>query len=162
MGAGKSTIGRRLARRLGLPFADSDQEIEAAAGCTISAFFDRYGEAAFREGERKVIARLLGEGPIVLATGGGAFMDSQTRALIRERARSIWLRADLETLVERCSRRNTRPLLAGKDVRAVLRDLMEKREPVYAQADIHITTGDGPHEEVVAAIIEALQNHPGT
>ncbi len=162
MGAGKSTIGRRLAKRLGRPFADSDQEIEAAAGCSISAFFDRYGEAAFREGERKVIARLLGGAPIVLATGGGAFMDEQTRSLIREKALSIWLRADLDTLVERCSRRNTRPLLAGKDIRAVLRELMERREPVYALADIHVTTGDGPHEDVITAIIKALKNHNGT
>ncbi len=162
MGAGKSTIGRRLAKRLGRPFADSDQEIEAAAGCSISEFFDRYGEAAFREGERKVIARLLGGAPIVLATGGGAFMDEQTRSLIREKALSIWLRADLDTLVERCSRRNTRPLLAGKDVRAVLRELMERREPVYALADIHVTTGDGPHEDVVTAIVKALKNHNGT
>ena len=159
MGAGKSSIGRRLAERLGQPFIDADAEIEAAAGCTIAEFFERHGEAAFRDGERRVIARLLGGPPHVLATGGGAFVDPLTRALIGEKAVSVWLRADLELLVRRCSRRNTRPLLKQGDPRKILADLMALRYPVYEQTDIIVDSAEGPHDSMVAKIVEALAAH---
>ena len=137
MGAGKSSIGRRLAQRLKVPFIDADAEIEAAAGATIEEIFERHGEAAFREGERRVIARLL-EGPVqVLATGGGAFMDPATRALMRERAITVWLRADLELLLSRVTRRNNRPLLKGGDPRAVLERLMAERYPDLCRGRHH-------------------------
>ncbi|HAJ46907.1 MAG TPA: shikimate kinase [Alphaproteobacteria bacterium] len=159
MGAGKSTVGRRLGTALKLPFRDADQEIEQAAGCSIADFFDRFGEAAFREGERRVIARLL-EGPrIVLATGGGAYMDLQTRAVIKERGISVWLRAELDLLMERVSRRQTRPLLKTPDPRAVMERLMKERYPVYAEADITIESNGGPHDMIVQAIIKALNAH---
>src|SRR5712671_340106 len=135
MGAGKSKIGRRLAVRLGLPFFDSDPEIEAAAGETIEEIFANRGERAFRDGERRVVARLLGQPVHVLATGGGAFMDATTRALIEQRGVSLWLRADLEVLVSRVSRRSNRPLLREGDTHTILADLIEKRYPVYALAD---------------------------
>lgn len=156
MGAGKSSVGRRLATRLGVRFVDADSEIEAAAGCSIPEIFERHGEAAFRDGERRVIARLLDGGPQVLATGGGAFMDAETRKRIRERAVSVWLRADLDVLVERCSRKRTRPLLEGGDRRAILARLIDERYPVYAEADIVVDTVAGPHEEVVERIVAAL------
>ena len=133
MGVGKSTIGRRLAQALGLPFRDADQEIEAAAGRTIPEIFAERGEAEFRAGERRVIARLLDEPAHVLATGGGAFMDAQTRLLMKENAITVWLKADLDVLVRRVGRKNTRPLLTGKDTREVMQELMEKRYPVYAE-----------------------------
>ena len=156
MGAGKSAIGRRLAQRLGLPFVDADAEIERAAGCTIEEIFDRHGEAAFRDGERRVIARLL-DGPVgVLATGGGAFMDPETRARIRSRAITVWLKADLDTLVERVSRRGHRPLLKNGDPRAILTQLLEARGPVYAEADITVETGNAPAAATVERVIEAL------
>jgi shikimate kinase len=157
MGSGKSSVGRRLANRMGLPFRDADDEIEAAAGCTISEFFARHGEPAFRDGERKVIARLLEGPPVVLATGGGAFMDAGTRAAIRQRAVSVWLRADLNTLVARTARRRGRPLLEKGDPRAVLSALMDERHPAYAAADVVVDSGDGPHEDVVEAILRALR-----
>ncbi len=156
MGAGKSSVGRRLANRLGVRFVDADSEIEAAAGCSIPEIFERHGEAAFRDGERRVIARLLDGGPQVLATGGGAFMDAETRRRIRERAVSVWLRADLDVLVERCSRKRNRPLLEGGDPRAILARLIDERYPIYAEADIVVDTVAGPHEEVVERIVDAL------
>jgi shikimate kinase len=161
MGAGKSAIGRRLAERLGIPFADADTEIETAAGRTIEEIFAAHGEAAFREGERKVIARLL-EGPAhVLATGGGAFMDPETRARVRAEARSVWLKADLDVLLKRVRKRNNRPLLKQGDPREILQRLMTLRYPVYAEADIAVESVEGPHESVVDAIIEALAAWPG-
>ena len=157
MGAGKTTVGRRLAAALNLPFADADQEIEAAAGCSISEIFEKHGEAAFRDGERRVIARLL-DGPVcVLSTGGGAFMDPETRQKIKETGTSIWLRADLDLLMERVLRRPTRPLLKQDDPRKVMERLMKERYPVYAEADITVESGDGPHEAVVSQILDALK-----
>ncbi len=157
MGAGKSSIGRRLAQRLDLPFVDADKEIEAAAGCTIEEIFERFGEAAFRDGERRVILRLL-DGPVhVLATGGGAFMDPQIRERVRDVAISVWLHADIDLLLKRVSRRNNRPLLKTDDPRAVLERLIAQRYPVYAEADLRIDSADGPPEITVQKLIEALQ-----
>lgn len=156
MGAGKSSVGKRLAMRLGLPFFDADAEIEKAAGASIPDIFAEHGEAAFRDGERRVIARLLEQSPIVLATGGGAFMNDETRARIRERGLSIWLKAELDVLVKRCARRGNRPLLQQGDPRSVLARLMEQRYPVYAESDLTVLTGDGPHEGVVERIIAEL------
>lgn len=156
MGVGKSTIGRRLAAHIGLPFVDADEEIAHAAGMTIPEIFARYGEEGFRDGERRVIARLIEEGRKVIATGGGAFMNEQTRALILERAITIWLDADLDVLVERVSRREGRPLLEGKDPRTVLTELSAARNPVYALAPYRITSGNGPHESTVENIVETL------
>lgn len=157
MGAGKSTVGKRLAAQLGMPFRDADAEIEAAAGRSVSEIFAQFGEQAFREGERRVIARLLEEPPHVLATGGGAFVNDETRALINERAVSIWLKADLDVLARRVSRRDTRPLLAGKDPRAVLEAHAEARYEKYAQAHLVIETGEALHQSTVDAIIAALR-----
>ena len=159
MGAGKSAIGRRLAARLGLPFVDADSEVELAAGCPIEDVFSLHGEAAFRDGERRVIARLL-DGPLhVLATGGGAYMNPDTRARIRETAVSIWLRADLDVLLNRVSRRDNRPLLKHGDKREILKQLMEERYPVYAEADIIVESRDAPHEAVVSSILDELARH---
>ena len=159
MGVGKSSVGRRLANALDLPFKDADVEIEAAAGRSIPDIFAEMGEPAFREGERRVIARLLENPPHVLATGGGAFMNDETRALIKERSISVWLKADLEVLVRRVSRKDSRPLLSGKDPLAVLTELAEKRYPVYAQADIMVETGDTAHHVTVDQVIRALTRH---
>ncbi|MDP6688660.1 MAG: shikimate kinase [Alphaproteobacteria bacterium] len=159
MGAGKSSVGRRLAKRLGLPFFDADQEIEKAADCSIEEIFARHGEAAFRNGERRVIARLLDGPPQVLATGGGAFMDSETRAAIEQRGVSIWLRAELQILLERVLRRDNRPLLKQGDPEQILRELMAERDPIYAQADLTVTSGMGPHEDVVEDIVTALRQY---
>jgi shikimate kinase len=156
MGCGKSTVGRRLAARLGLPFFDADTEIEKAAGQTIPEIFECHGEAYFRDGERRVIARLLSQGPIVLATGGGAFMNEATREGVRESGISVWLKAEPEVLMERVSRRNNRPLLRNADPEGTLRRLLAEREPVYALADIIVTSSDGPHEAVVEAIIDEI------
>lgn len=157
MGAGKSNIGRRLAQRLHLPFIDADAEIETAADATVEEIFERHGEAYFRAGERRVIARLL-DGPAhVLATGGGAFMDAQTRARIRERGISIWLRADLDLLLARVARRDNRPLLKDGDRRAILAALIEKRHPIYAEADIVVDSIDGPPELTLGHVVTALQ-----
>ncbi|MGL5837782.1 MAG: shikimate kinase [Sphingorhabdus sp.] len=156
MGAGKSTIGRLLADRIRLPFVDSDEEIEIAGGMAISEIFELYGEAEFRDGERRVIARLIDEGPKVIATGGGAFVNEVTRKLIKERCHSIWIDADLDVLVERVSRRNHRPLLIGRDPKQVLVELSGKRRQFYEQADIHVRSDGGPHARTVDAIMEAL------
>lgn len=156
MGAGKTTIGRRLASRLGLPFRDADVEIEAAAGMPISDIFARYGEPAFRDGERRVIDRLLGGEPLVLATGGGAYMDPQTRERIGRAGISIWLKADLGTLLQRVSRRNHRPLLRGTDPAETLRRLMAERDPVYALADLTVASSDLSHGRVTEDVYDAL------
>ncbi|HTW34536.1 MAG TPA: shikimate kinase [Rhizomicrobium sp.] len=156
MGAGKSSVGRRLAARLGVPFRDADSEIEAAAGCTIAEIFDRFGEQDFRDGERRVIARLLGQPPHVLATGGGAFIDPRTRAEIKAQAVSIWLRASIELLTGRVQRRDTRPLLRQGDPKEILTRLLAEREPIYAEADIQLDSEEGPHAAVVERIIAAL------
>ena len=159
MGAGKTNIGKRLATRLRLPFVDADHEIEAAAGETIEEIFENRGEAVFREGERRIIARLLEGSPCVLATGGGAFMDPQTRAAIRERGISVWLRAELDLLVARVARRANRPLLKRGDAREILGALMEKRHPIYAEADLVVDSIDGPPELTLARVIDALRAH---
>lgn len=156
MGVGKSTVGKRLSTRLGLPFVDADQEIEAAAGLTISEIFDRYGEPHFRDGERRVIARLIDGQPKVIATGGGAFMQEDTRALILDKAIAIWLDADVEVLANRVSRRDTRPLLRDKDPRLVLAELAAVRNPIYALAPIHVRSQPSPHEITVDRILRAL------
>jgi shikimate kinase len=156
MGAGKSTVGRRLASVLRLPFHDADQEIETAAGCSISDFFERYGEPAFRDGERKVIARLLAGPRHVLATGGGAFMDPTTRVLIKEQGLSVWLRANIDLLMERVTKRPTRPLLKNDDPRGTMERLMAERYPVYAEADITVDSNGGPHDTVVQQILSQL------
>ncbi len=160
MGAGKSAVGRRVAARLGVPFIDADSEIEAAAGSTIQEIFDSHGEEAFRDGERRVIARLLTTEPAhVLATGGGAFMDPTTRALIREQAISLWLRADLDVLFKRVNRRSHRPLLRTTDPRGTLEELMKLRYPVYAEADIVVDSKEGPIDATVDRVIEVLADY---
>lgn len=156
MGVGKTTIGRRLARRLDLPFVDADDEIVIAGGMSVSDIFERFGESHFRDGERRVIARLLDGRPRVIATGGGAFMNAQTRALILETATAIWIDSDIDTLAERVGRRNDRPLLAGRDARSVLSDLAKLRNPVYALAPVHVVSHPSPHEATVDAIISQL------
>ena len=162
MGAGKTSVGRRLASTLGVSFRDADVEIESAAGCTINDIFERYGEPAFRSGERKVIARLLSDPPHVLAAGGGAFIDEETRAQIKEHAVSIWLRAPLDLLIQRVLRKDTRPLLRNTDSRATLERLLREREPVYAQADLVIESDEGPHDVVVKRIVAALDERKGS
>jgi shikimate kinase len=157
MGCGKSSVGRRLASRLGLQFVDADEEIERVAAKSIVEIFADHGEAYFRDGERRVIARLLGNGPQVLATGGGAFINPETRQKIRERGISIWLRADLPVLMRRVSKRDTRPLLKTADPEATMRDLMAKRYPVYADADITLESRDVPHDVIVNEAIAAIK-----
>ena len=158
MGAGKSSVGKRLAQRIALDFVDADQEIERAASCTIEEIFARFGEAAFRDGERRVICRLLEDrAPIVLATGGGAFMDPETRACIRERGVSVWLRAELDVLFRRVARRTHRPLLKQGNPRDVLERLIALRYPVYAQADLTVESDDSPAEMTVDRVIAALR-----
>lgn len=157
MGAGKTSVGKRLAEALGLPFYDADVEIERAAGRSISEIFEQRGEAEFRDGERRVIARLLEKPPHVLATGGGAFCNPQTRELVARKAISVWLKAPPEVLARRVARKNTRPLLNGKDPRRALEELLEKREAAYGQADLIIDSGEGPHQATVDAIIDALK-----
>lgn len=159
MGVGKSSIGRRLATALNLPFRDADTEIEVAAGRSIADIFAERGEAEFRDGERRVITRLLDQPPHVLATGGGAFMQAQTRQLILERAVAVWLKADLEVLARRVSRKATRPLLIGRDPLEVLKSQADARYPHYAQAHITVDTGDTPHAAAVAAVLKALDQH---
>ncbi len=161
MGAGKTRVGKRLAEMLSLPFVDADHAIEADNRMTISELFSQIGEPAFRVGERLVIARLLRDRTSIIAAGGGAFMDSSTRALIRERALAIWLRADLETLVARTSRSHRRPLLEGVDRAAKLAELMAARHPIYAEADLVVDSLPGPVEQTAHAVIEALRRHMG-
>lgn len=156
MGVGKTTIGRRLAKRLDLPFVDADHEIEAAAGMSVSDIFERFGESHFRDGERRVISRLLDGEPRVIATGGGAFMNTETRALILATATAIWIDSDVDTLVERVGRRNDRPLLAGRDAREVLAELAKVRNPVYALAPVHVVSHPAPHEATVDAIMSQI------
>ena len=156
MGAGKTTVGRRLARVLKRRFVDADGEIEHAADMAIADMFERYGEEEFRDGERRVIARLLDSEPIVLATGGGAFIDPETRALIAARAISVWLDADLAVLAERVDRRDTRPLLRGGDPLTLLGALAEKRLPIYAQADIRVASSQAPHDRTISSILTEL------
>ena len=156
MGVGKSTVGRRLAQRLSLPFADADTEIETAAGMAIADIFDTFGEAYFRDGERRVIARLLDGSPKVIATGGGAFIHDETRALILRTGLAIWLDAPAEVLVDRVRRRNTRPLLMNRDPAQVLEELAARRNPIYAEAPLHIASDHAPHDVTVKAILEAI------
>jgi shikimate kinase len=157
MGAGKTTVGRRLAQALKLNFVDADAEIERAAGLSVADIFKLHGEPDFRRGERQVIARLLRDPPHVLATGGGAFIDPATRGEMRDRAITIWLRAPLEVLMRRVERRDDRPLLKSGDPHAVMKKLMEDRYPIYAQADLTIESTNSPHNAAVIAIIEALK-----
>ena len=156
MGAGKSSIGRKLAQRLNLPFVDADTEIERAAGMSISEIFAKHGELYFRAGEARVIARLLEGGPQVLATGGGAFMHPQSREAIRAKGISIWLKADYDVLMKRIKRRNDRPMLKTDDPGETLRHLMLERDPVYAEADVIVHSRDVPHEKIVDECLEAL------
>ena len=159
MGVGKSTVGRRLARRLGLPFVDSDSAIEDAAGYSPAEIFERFGEQDFRDGERRLVARLV-EGDIqVIATGGGAYVDPRTRALLNERAITIWLDAPVDILADRTSRRDTRAQLRNGDPKQTLERLSEERRPSYEQAHIHVMSGDGAHRDVVEAIVDALEKH---
>lgn len=156
MGAGKSTIGRRLSARLHLPFLDADTEIEAAAGMSIPDIFETHGEPHFRDGEARVIARLLDGGPAVIATGGGAFMREETRGRIRDKAVSIWLKADADIIMKRVKRRADRPLLQTVDPAATVGRLIEEREPVYRRADLTIWSRDVPHEKIVDECLDAL------
>ena len=156
MGAGKTSIGRRLANLLHLPFLDADGEIEKAANLSIAEIFSAYGEAHFREGEKRVVMRLLGSGPAVLATGGGAYMNEETRQRCRTEAVTIWLKADVPVLLERVRKKGNRPLLERDDPESVMRKLLSEREPVYAEADIVIASREGPHHAVVGEILAAL------
>lgn len=159
MGAGKTTIGKRLATRLGLPFQDADHEIERSAGMPISDIFAIYGEPAFRDGEKRVIGRMLEEGRMVLATGGGAYMNEETRRLIRERGICIWLKADHDTLMRRVRRRGHRPLLRNPDPDGTMRRLMAERYPVYALADVTVLSADVSHDKVTQDVLDALTLH---
>ncbi|RDE06464.1 shikimate kinase [Sphingomonas aracearum] len=156
MGVGKSTVGRRLAARLRLPFVDADNEIEAAAGMSVAEIFERFGEAHFRDGERRVIQRLIDGTPKVIATGGGAFINPETRALILAQSTAVWLDARIDVLVERVRRRNHRPLLKDRNPAEVLRELAAVRNPIYAEAPIHVSSHQAPHEHTVVAILKAL------
>lgn len=159
MGAGKSSVGKRLARRLSLPFADADTEIEQAAGMTIPEIFAHHGEPAFRDGEKKVIARLLETGPMVLATGGGAFMNADTREAIAKEGVSVWLKAELDLLLRRVRRRDDRPLLKTEDPAGTLARLIELRYPVYAEAAITVISQDVPQDVMVEEVLDALLAH---
>jgi shikimate kinase len=162
MGAGKTTVGRRLAAALNVRFVDADEAIVEAAGRSVEDIFAEQGEIEFRRGERRVIARLLDEPPHVLATGGGAFIDPTTRALMRERAITVWLRAPLDVLMQRVSRRDNRPLLKEEDPRAVMQRLMDLRYPIYAEADLTVDSGSGPHNAAAAAVLTAIRERLST
>ena len=162
MGAGKSSVGRRLAAQLGLPFVDADIEIEAAAGMSIPDIFARHGEPAFRSGEARVVARLLEGGPQVLATGGGAFMNAETRRAIQEKAVSVWLKAGYPVLMHRLNRRNDRPMLSTPDPGATLKLLMAERDPIYATADLTVESREVPHAAVVEDVVDALRRYLAT
>lgn len=162
MGAGKTTVGKLFAKHIGWRFVDSDEEIEKAAGCNISDIFSLYGEDIFRDLEKRVLERLLSEEPTVIATGGGAWMQPAIRDMIKQGATSVWLKAELDVLVSRVSRRNTRPLLEKGDKRAIMEKLMAERYPYYEQADITIDSGEGPHERVVDAMVSTLENNGET
>ncbi|TDR93559.1 shikimate kinase [Enterovirga rhinocerotis] len=159
MGAGKTTIGKRLASRLGLPFRDADHEIERSAGMPIADIFTIYGEAAFRDGERRVIARMLEDERMVLATGGGAYMNEDTRGRIRDRGVSVWLRADHDTLMRRVRRRGNRPLLRNPDPDGTMRRLMAERYPVYGLADVTVQSIDASHDQVTQDVLDTLTLH---
>ena len=161
MGSGKSSIGRRLAARLAIPFVDADSEIEQAAGMTIPEIFEKHGEPYFRAGEARVIARLLDHGPQVLATGGGAFMNHDTRAAIRLKGVSVWLKAELDVLMKRIKRRGDRPLLKSGDPAATLTALIAERYPVYGEADLTVLSRDVPHDTIVDEIVAALRQRVG-
>lgn len=159
MGVGKTTVGRRLAKALDRDFYDSDEEIERASGRTVAGYFRDHGEAAFRNGERRVVERLIALPDIVLATGGGAFIHPTTHAILKDRAIVIWLKGDFETIMERVSRKNTRPLLQVPDPRARMRELMDERDPIYAQAHITIPVAKGPHMRTVGRVVRAIDSY---
>jgi shikimate kinase len=161
MGAGKSTVGRRLAKRLELPFVDSDTEIEDAAGYSAAELFERYGDADYRDGERRVVARLIDGSVRVIATGGGVFFDPRSRDLLRERAITVWLDAPVDILAERTGRRDTRAELRAGDRRKTLEQLAEEYRAAYAEAHIHVRSGDGDHKEVVESIVQSLEDYVG-
>jgi shikimate kinase len=156
MGVGKSTVGRKLATLLHLEFCDADDAIEEAAQMSVSEIFEKFGEAYFRDGERRVIARLIDGGPAVIATGGGAFAQDDTRKLILERGIAVWLDADVDTIVDRVRRKDTRPLLKNGDPREIVARLKAEREPLYAEAPLHVSSGGGPHSDAVARIVQEL------
>ena len=159
MGVGKSTVGRRLAKRLALPFVDSDSEIEDAVGLPAGELFERYGEEDYRDGERRLVARLVDGQVRVIATGGGVFVDPRTRALLNERTITVWLDAPVEVLAERTGRRDTRPLLKTEDPKATLEQLADIERKAYAEAHVHVTSGEGAHKDVVDAVVRAISAH---
>ena len=159
MGVGKSTVGRRLAKRLALPFVDSDSAIEDAVGLPAGEVFERYGEADYRDGERRLVARLIDGQVRVIATGGGVFVDPRTRLLLKKRAITVWLDAPVDVLAERTARRDTRPLLKKGDPKATLEQLAGIERQAYAEADLHVRSGDGAHKDVVEAILRGLDEH---
>lgn len=159
MGVGKTTVGRRLSKRLGVPFYDSDEEIEQASGRTVAGYFRDHGEAAFRDGERRVIDRILDGQPLILATGGGAFIPPETREILLERAITVWLKGDFETIMERVSRKDTRPLLQVADPRGRMRELMDERYPIYAKANVTVNIARGPHMRTVNKVLRKLDKY---